>query len=528
MNFWPFSRAKDSKLSKGYDVVRPEFEDQRRPAYIEHKGEDKQVTTAQRNKIINLNRDLMRNSPESVLQDQQVRVNVVGCVGGKLYAEFGEGGKSAADAVMKFFNKKWCRHAEFTRGEDFNTLLKNVLTAVNVNGDMILVFDDGILTGKNGSGRIRGFEGDEIANVPRDEFEKRFPKTYTQVDGIVLNECGMICGAFVSTSQRGRKVFNPQDGFITLKADPFDDEKVPNWIIVADVRRFNQVRGISPSVSAATTALDLHESRGSEAQAAKLNSKMVYQILKGETSDPGAASSIPGFAPIGAAGAQGSGADGGKEEIDVTPLKNIGAIGINNPQGVKTEIMDTKRPNPNFQNYAQFMAGIQGGVRGLPRVYSTLQVQNSYAGFRGEQKIAEQSFNETKKLLERHVCDWAARCAISRAAKIGIISAALPDEWWDMIAWRWPEPPEVSVKDAEAGRAQKMKNGMTSLRRELGPGEVEKIIAERAKEKALFDAAGLIYPGEETASGHLKDDGPSDEESEGDEDKDNTQGGDNA
>lgn len=495
------ARRRDARFAKGYDAVNESLARQRREAYIERSGEDKQLSTEKRNKIINLHRDLLRNAPESVSQDQQVRVNVVGCVGGKLHISL-DGAEAAAKEIMHYFNKRWARHADYTYGEHFNDVLKTVLTAQAVNGNVILVFDDGILTGGNGTGRIRGFEGDEIASVPKDEFEKHFPKTCTQSEGFVYNESGIFCGAFVSTSQRGRKVFDPKAGYITLRFDPFDDETVPNWIAIADMRRFNQGRAVPPGVSALTTAIDLHETRASEAQAAKLNAQMVGQILN--TEDDGVTSGGSGGAFSGPAADNGDGK--GDVEVREVKLKNLKAIGAKIdavPYGRKIEMFDTKRPNPNFAAYAEYMQGVTAAVRGLPRVYATLKVQNSYTGYRGEQKIAEQSFMEAQKALERKVCDWAAYHAVTRAVKLGSIKAELPRDWHEHVAWKWPQLPEVSVKDAESGRKLKLENGMTSLTRELGPGELDAIIAERKREKELFDDAGLIYPGTVTASGEI-------------------------
>lgn len=509
--------ANTASFAKGYDAVNEHIARQRREAYIERSGEDKQLSTSQRNKIINLHRDLLRNAPESVSQDQQVRVNVVGCVGGKLHIKLGNA-KDAADEIMHYFNKRWVRHADYTYGEHFNDVLKTVLTAQAVNGNVILVFDDGILTGGNGTGRIRGFEGDEIASVTKDEFEKHFPKTYTQSEGFVYNESGIFCGAFVSTSQRGRKVFDPKAGYITLRFDPFDDEAVPNWIAIADMRRFNQGRAVPPGVSALTTAIDLHETRASEAQAAKLNAQMVGQILA--TEDDGGPTGGSGGAFSGPS--EGSSSGGDTAEVREVKLKNLKAIGAKLdavPYGRKIEMFDTKRPNPNFAAYAEYMQGVTAAVRGLPRVYATLKVQNSYTGYRGEQKIAEQSFIEAQKALERKVCDWAARLAIIRAVKLGIIKATLPADWHEHLSWKWPQLPEVSIKDAESGRKLKLENGMTSLTRELGPGEMEAIIAERAREKELFEKAGLIYPGTVTTSGAMIDDKPNDGDDD-DEDED--------
>jgi hypothetical protein len=118
--------------------------------------------------------------------------------------------------------------------------------------------------------------------------------------------------------------------------------------------------------------------------------------------------------------------------------------------------------------------------------------------------MTQPTFEEIRKDLERDVCDWAARLVIERAVRLGLITAALPEYWYEMIAWAWPTMREVSVKEAEAGRQLKLQNGVTSLTRELGPGEMERVLEERKREKALFDAAGLVYPGETTASGQIK------------------------
>lgn len=508
-----------ARFAKGYDPVNEPFSRQRRESYVEHSGEDKQLTTEKRNRIINLHRDLLRNSPESVSQDQQVRVNVVGCIGGKLHITLAKAPDAAAE-IMHYFNKRWVRHADYTYGEHFNDVLKTILTAQAVNGNVILVFDDGILTGGNGTGRIRGFEGDEIASIPKNEFEKRFPKTYTQSEGFVYNESGVFCGAFVSTSQRGRKVFDPKAGFITLRFDPFDDETAPNWIAVGDMRRFNQGRAVPPGVSALTTAIDLHETRSSEAQAAKLNAQMVGQILKTEDDAGG---SVAGVGGAFAAPADTKGAATETRPFKLKNLQTIGAKLDEVPYGRKVEMFDTKRPNPNFAAYAEYMQGVTAAVRGLPRVYATLKVQNSYTGYRGEQKIAEQSFLEAQKALERKVCDWAARLAVQRAVKLGIIKAELPHDWHEHVAWKWPQLPEVSVKDAEAGRELKLKNGVTSLTRELGPGELDAIVEERKREKKLFDDAGLIYPGTVTPSGQIKEGSEEPDEDEDEVSKEQSQ-----
>ncbi|MBR2713953.1 MAG: phage portal protein [Kiritimatiellae bacterium] len=481
-------------FGKGYEAVTLPFSEQRRPSYIETKGEDGQLSARDRNRIVNLHRDMMRNSPTRVAQDQQIRVNVVGSVGGKMYASFPPAFASAANKVMEYFNKTWFPRAEFTFRKNFNWLLKTVLTAEDTNGNVILVFDDGILTGGNGTGRIRGFEGDEIGNVP--ELEKFFPKGFVQSHGLVYNKSGMFTGAFVSTVQRekiqrGKGTLDPKLGVVVLKQDQFADDQLVNWILLGDMRRFNQGRAVSPITAAITCLIDLHETCASEAQAAKINAQLVGQILSDASADEDTS---------GAAAFEDERPDGKAlpetKEFTTKELTAIGAHFDQMPPGLKIDLLRTERPNPNMPAYIEFLTGLVGGTRGLARVYATLKAQTSYTAFRGEQVMTAPSFEEARADLEREVCDWAAQCVITRAVRLGLITDALPDGWEHMIAWRWPKMREVSEKDAQTALKLKFENGVTSLSRELGPGEVEKIIAERAAEKAKFEAVGLAYPGE--------------------------------
>ena len=498
------------KLGRGYEAVSQPFSSQRRAATVETSGEDKQLTPVQRNQLVNLGRDMMRNAPERVMQDQQLRVNTVGWEGGKLYASFPKEYRDAAEEVKHYFNKVWSLKAEFTFRKNFNWILKTALTAQDVGGNAVLVFDDGILTGGNGTGRVRGFEADEIAEIPQSEFEKRFPKGWTQSRGFIYNQCGMFCGLFASTSQRGKAVFDPSAGFVTLRLDPFDDEATPNFILLGDMRRFNQGRAVSPLVSALTALVDLHETVASEAQAAKLNAQMVGQILESETAE--AEDEEPGFSDREVEDATQALPDTVK--FTTKELKAIGAHFDKLPPGLKIELLDTKRPNLNIIAYVEHVTGVIGATRGLARVYATLKAQTSYTAFRGEQAISEQSFRESRKDMERNVCDPIARLVIARAVRLGLIKEKLPEHWGEMLAWNWPKMIEVNEKDAQSALKLKLENGVTSLTRELGPGEMERILDERRREKELFDEAGLIYPGTVTASGQIvgeEDDGGEDD-----------------
>lgn len=473
---------------KGYEAVTYPFSAQRRPSYVETTGEDGQLTNRQRNRLVDLQRDMMRNSPTRGAQDQQIRVNVVGSVGGKLYASFPEGYEDAAQAVMNHFNRVWAPHAEFSFGRSFNWLLKTALTAMDTNGNLILVFDDGFLTGGNGTGLVRGFEGDEIAGISDEDFAALWPKGYSQSAGFVYNPSGMFSGAFVSSLQRGADTFE-RGKFVTLRRDPFS--RAPcNWIALGEQRRFNQGRAISPLTAALTCLVDLHETISSEAQAAKLNSQIVGQILQDASAD---------VADAGAYAATTS-ADG-SSEFSTRQLTSIGARFDQMPPGQKIELLDTKRPNANMPAYVEFLTGLVGGTKGLARVYATLKAQTSYTAFRGEQVMSWPSFEEAQKDLERNVCDWVAVHVIERAVRMGEITAALPDGWQTMLAWQWPKMREVSQTDAENAFATGLRNGSVTFFDRFGPDWENRCIRQRATEVRKFREAGLVYPGDKDVNG---------------------------
>ena len=492
----------------GYEIIGNSGN--RRSFTPETQGEDGIVGDYGRNRLTAAGRDMMRNSPTRGTMDQQRRVNIVGTVGGKLHASFPEGFEDAAKAVMQYVNRVWAPHCEFTYGKSLNWILKTIITAEDVGGNVILVFDDGILTGGEGTGTIRGFEADEIAGVQDAEFAARFPKSFRQSGGFVYDNFGRFAGAFVSTAQRGMQTFE-KGKFITLRrVSPERSEcrrqlnagctSAANWIAIGPMRRFNQGRAVPPGASALTTAVDLHEILSSETLAAKFNAQLVGQIIHdiGGDSTP-----APGFsAPTDKPAATDKDAETVKR-VTLEHLRNIGIRYQDMPEGVKMELLDTKRPNANMPQFVDFLTGLIGGTHGLARVYSTMKAQTSYTAFRGEQVMTWPSFEEAQKDLEREVCDWAARLAIARAVKRGEIAAALPDDWEYMLAWTWPKMREVSEKDAQAALEKKLQNGVTSISRELAPGEFDKLMEERKREKKAFDEAGLIYPGTTTVSGGI-------------------------
>ena len=490
------------KLAAGYEAVAWNTSRQRRPSVVEFTGEDGILSATKRNRLANLSRQAMRNGPARRTIDQQRRVNIVGTVGGKLTACFPSGFEDAQDKVMDFFNRLWAPQCEFTDGLHFNDLLKGIVTSVDTTGDIVLVFDDGILSGGSGTGRIRAFETDEIASLADADFKARYPASWTQSQGKVYDTLGRFAGVVVSTSQRGRTEFRADDGVIPLSRDPMSLRNGTNWVYVGSRSRLNQGRGVSPLAAAINCLTDIHEIAASETQAAKMNAQLVGQIYESEQNGVDTASIPDAFKRV----TDDAGAEIPESEVDDTvefSLEEMEAIGAHfdkMPPGLKMELLDTKRPNSNMPAYLDWLLGQAAATMGMTRVYSTLKAETSYTAFRGEQCLAWPTFEEAQKNLERDVCDWAAVCAIRWAMANGGLDASLPDGWERRLSWSWPKAREVDEGTAVKATREKLQIGLTTYRRELGP-DADKMLAEWASEVERFTALGIPHPAQQTVAG---------------------------
>lgn len=485
----------------GYEAVDAPTSRQRKPAFVELTGEDGILPAHKRGRLTDLSRQAMRNGPERRAIDQQRRVNIVGTLGGKLTCNF-EGGEE----VARWFNSTWAPHAGFTEDLHFNSILKLVVQSIDTDGDCVLLFDDGFITGGMGTGRVRAFETDEIASLDEGEFRRLIGGDHTQSQGVVFNPLGAFCGVIVSTSQRGRTRFTAKDGAAWyLQRDPFARDRSDNWIYCASRTRFNQARGISPLVAAINTLTDIHEIAASETQSAKVNSQLVGQIIS-DAKDDIDTSSIPdafrqAIADAGAsADAELASGDVEKVEFSLEEMEAIGAHFDEMPAGKRFELLDTKRPNPNMAAYLDWLVGSAAATLGMPRLYSLLRAEASYSAARAEMCLAWATFEECQKELERTVCDWIGRQAIAWAVRTGELRVALPEDWHRLLSWSWPKPREIDETKSVAATRSKLQLGLTTYRRELGP-DYRATLKEWADEVAEFKALGIPHPALQTVAG---------------------------
>lgn len=153
--------AKHIKALAGakYRIVQGDDIYQREQGQVEQHGEDYILNSYRRGRLLDLTRNAVRNSSTFSAILKQLQVNVVGVNGGK--AIFNYDNNDGVNVIRREFSK-WTRESDFYDGLNFNTVLKMILNTYVVNGDMVLLFDDGLI---EDSGKLVVYESDEIVGV---------------------------------------------------------------------------------------------------------------------------------------------------------------------------------------------------------------------------------------------------------------------------------------------------------------------------------------------------------------------------
>lgn len=514
---------------QGYDLVNPSGEGKRRQATIETRGEDEILSASLRLKVLSLTREGMRNAPQVRAIAQQLRVMIVGLLGGTLTMTTDD---DTWNALAQAAFAQISRSIDFIDGTGLNDTLKLILMSLAIEGgDYAAIHDDGLLTGDNGSGKFRFFESDNIANLEDAEFKARFPG-HTQSQGLIYSPAGRWVGIVLSGKKRGKTTFAKDEAF-TLTRDPDGSPFDCPWHYGKRKWRLLQGRGISPQTVAIAALLDMYEIVSSEVVCGKLNSSIFAQIIDsleltedsdgseeveggvadddGTTSEPAGESETP--APEEAA-------ETSETTVDTTAFTAAsGAKVLNMPSKTKMELLDTKRPNTNMIQFVEWLNGGAAAVHGLARVYSGLKAETSYTAFRGEQTISWSSVEEGQKELERGFLDWAGVRSLRWCIKVGRLPEG-PDGWESKLTWSWPTMKEVNEVDAQTAIGAKIKNFTATYRQLLGPNWKE-ILQQISDEMIWFKEQGLIHPALQTVSGQVVTDSQKDPTKKGSDNEKN-------
>ena len=511
-----------SGIRNQYDIaggVNADGGRMRRPGHVETGSEEEVFRPFQRMKALSLSRDLIRNSGMTRGLDKVLRVNVVGPEGKLKFRENGEW----FDKASRWFNVKWSKAVDFIDGSTWRECLQLVVHALSFDGEFVAVFDDGLLSGEKGTGKICFFEADRIAPLCDELFKPYKEKGWMQDGGVLYDGLGRKVGVVIS-SVPGLSVIGPKVKHFVFTRDPDADPLSASWRHVMRKFRLRQGRGVSDAVTALPTSLDALEILSLEMQSAKAGAAHYATVYQKD--DPEDAINALGYIAEQEAlrkkgDANGAELPGGEEAAGEEPgpaeepfysdaLERLTGGNVDYlRQGDKVEVAPTSRPNPNLAAFLDYAGDVAGAAHGLSHSYARLKADTSYTSYRGDMVMTWRTLGDFQQFLEDAFSDWIAYRAISRAIAAGDLTPG-PEGWEECIAWQYPSMPAVDEQKEQAALAQKLRNGLTTYREQLGPDWRRKF-KDLSEEQDEARKLGLHLPTMETASGAITPAEPNDD-----------------
>lgn len=482
-----------------YKVVSGSDEWQRERGIIEHRDEDEILNSFGRGKMLDLARNATRNSSTFNAILKQFDLNAVGTKGGKAIFNF-----ENADPIKDAF-AKWTRDADFFDGLSFNTVLKLILKTYILGGDMVLMFDDGLI---EDSGKVLIYEPDEIGSSTEDALVQHYGRNARQSLGRVYNGNGRFIGAIVSRSQRGADIFDPSKSYF-LRRDPDASMFDSFWLMPRNVFRVAQGRGISPLTSSLATILDLEDLCGFEIAAAKKNAQTLAQVIQ-ETNESNEDAVLPSAFDANT-DFESMTDDEIREAVRNEQAANTQTMSLDRviaagciyqvmPENYKMELLDTKHPNSNTPEFIRWLAGRSSAPFGLTQQFATLQSDGT--SFRAEQLMTWPAFYEAQKFLEQ-ICDWCFWRWSLWASKHGIVK---PMKFDDMqyVDWSWPKMDELDENAHQDAVEKKLRNMTSTLQAEIG-ADWKSVLNQYKAEIEYCKANGLPHPSMQMISGGMRE-----------------------
>ena len=483
-----------------YKLVTGSDQYQREGGIGETESEDQILDFFKRGKLLDLSRNSVRNNSTFNTILKQFDYNAVGNQGGKAVITFGD--KEYARDVREAF-ALWTRNADFFDGLNLNTLLKVILKTEIIGGDLVLLFDDNIISD---SGRVLLFEPDEIGNTTDDALFERYGKKAKQSLGRVYNEYGQFQGVIVSKSQRGQQVFNPSKSYL-LKRDPNGCVLDDLWMMPRNIWRISQGRGVTQATSSLATLIDLQDYLGFELASAKKNAQtlaVVNQVNSDETETP-TAFDTDGLDINNMTDEQIERLVEEQEEevptMTLDAIRNAGAIYQVMPENYKLELLDTKHPNVNSIEFVRWLANASGASFGLGSCFTQLKCDASYSAFKGEQLLSQPAFEECQHFLEQ-ILDWVFYRWSRWAVRTKRIEDRFPDNFLRNVSWEFPKMKDIDQVKEQNAISLKIRNNTSSLRDILGSDWQEKLL-QISEEINFCREHNIPHPALQTVSGQV-------------------------
>jgi len=448
-------RARSVKAE--YDVLKSNK--LRRTPRAETTDENGIYTPQKRTLGVNIGRDIERNYAPARGIINQFRANVVGSLG-KMQVN-APGGDEAA----QWFNGTWAKSCDFRDDVHWSDQCQNVVAAAIREGDMLAVFDDGLV---EDSGKLLTWESDQIVPLADDLLAAKGFKGAVQDGGIIRDKWGRVL-AYSVTGKRGLSIISDASDATIWKRE--------NAIMPRSPWRLNQGRGVPPMLTAASSFLDLYEMLSRELQTAKRAAdQYAYIQREGVVDDWDNPGSSPQFLAENDGKTAAEAAEDGANSATNPEARNYESLeaftgGHTDYGDANDKIIfpPSDRPNVAMAAFIEAVLCHAGAAFGLARAYSMLRADSSYTAFRGDMILSwAGAFYPTQKWLERSFADWTGVRALRWAMRKKLIPM-MPDGWEHAISWNWPTMPEVDELDAENADAQALKNGTTDFSKLLGP-----------------------------------------------------------
>ena len=474
-----------------YQIVSAPDQYNRPLGHTETKGEDEILSAYKRGRLLDLARNAARNSSTLSTLLTTLCQNVVGTTGGKVILPW-----DADKAIIRPF-ARFTQNADFFDGCSYNEILRLVLITNILGGNSVAILDDGLVTD---SGKLLVFESDELGNTTDDALRFHFGRDAKQSQGLVYDSYGRNIGCIVSRACRGAETFDPSKCWF-LHRDPDALSWESDYFLFANRFRPHQGRGVSSLANVLGTILDLEMLQGFELQGAKRNAQLLLQILQSDQGEEVEEPSAFGDEDI-----QNLSddeveklAEQAQDEVKTQSLDKFNSAAAEYqvmPPGAKAELLESKRPNPNVQQFIDWLAGRSFSPFGLSRMFSTGDVKSG--DFKANQLFSERAFQQYQKSLESF-CDWTFRKWANWAAKRNIIKP-LDDEELEAIAWDWPKQQALDEEANQRAIKMKLENLTASYQDVLGNDWQSKL--ETIKDElAWCKANGIPHPAFKLLSG---------------------------
>lgn len=195
---------KSAKPTSKVVVLRPKARGQYRivesdsqnimPSSVDNRTEDEILSPSRRGRLLDICRNLVRNSSLMTTILGSLTTNVVSTCGGKVVLSLPS---DNANKDLRRGFRAWTRNTDFHTGDCLNKFLKRALREYVIGGDVVVLFDDNLI---EDSGKLLMFESEELVDVPPEEVEKRYGKGAWCSQGKVYSAHGRHIGTIVSKS----------------------------------------------------------------------------------------------------------------------------------------------------------------------------------------------------------------------------------------------------------------------------------------------------------------------------------------